>query len=88
MKPEGRTLLGKFRHGFESNVRLNYKQADCKGVRRIQLVQDTVQCRIILNTVTDLGFPKMLRHVVTDKHLKISNVEMRLVTQHPSKGKR
>jgi hypothetical protein len=52
-KPEVRTLLGKFKSGFEGNVRLNYKQAYCKGVKEIRPVLDTVQCRVIQNMVTN-----------------------------------
>jgi hypothetical protein len=40
-KPEGKRPMGKLRHRWEDNVRMNLQEAGCGGMYWIGLAQDT-----------------------------------------------
>jgi len=58
MKPEWKRSLGTSRRRWESNVKMNVKEIVCKGVDSIQLAQNTVQWRALVNMTVNLQIPK------------------------------
>jgi hypothetical protein len=55
--PEGRRPLGRPRHRWEDNIKMDLREIGIDGVNWIQLAQDRVQCRACVNTVINLRFP-------------------------------
>jgi len=58
VKPEGKRPLGKSRHRWESNIRINVKEIGWYGVDWIRPVPDGDQWRAVVNTIMDLRVPQ------------------------------
>jgi hypothetical protein len=56
-KPEGKRPLGRPRHRWEDNIKLDLREIVIDGANGIQLAQDRVQWRAFVNTVTNLRIP-------------------------------
>jgi hypothetical protein len=56
-KPEGKRPLGRLRHRWENNIMSELLEIGIDGVNWIQLAQDGVQWRYIVNTVMNFRFP-------------------------------
>jgi hypothetical protein len=56
-KPEGKRLLGRPRHRWEDNIRMDLREIGWGGMDWIGLAQDRDQWRALVNTVTNLRVP-------------------------------
>jgi hypothetical protein len=56
-KPEGRIPLGRSRHRWENNIRMDLREIRWEGVDWIHLAQDRDQWRAVVNTVMNLQVP-------------------------------
>ena len=56
-KPEGKRPLGRPRHRWENNIKLDLQEVGCGGMDWIELAQDRDRWRALLNAVMNLGVP-------------------------------
>jgi hypothetical protein len=56
-KPEGKRPLGRPRHMWEDNIKLDLREIGIDGANCIRLAQDSVQWRVFVNTVMNLWVP-------------------------------
>jgi hypothetical protein len=56
-RPEGKKPLGRPRHRWEDNIKLDLREICIDGANWIQLAQDRVQWRAFVNTVMNLRVP-------------------------------
>jgi hypothetical protein len=57
VRPEGKRPLGRPRHRWEDNIKLDVREIGIDGANLIQLAQDRVQWRACVNTVMNLRVP-------------------------------
>jgi hypothetical protein len=53
-KPEGKRPLGRPRHRWEDNIRMDLQEVRCGGMDWIGLAQDTDSWRALVNVVMNL----------------------------------
>ena len=56
-KPEGKISLGRTRHRWEDNIKMNFQIAGCGGMDWIELAQDMDRWRALVNAVMNLRVP-------------------------------
>jgi hypothetical protein len=56
-KPEGRIPLGRPRHRWEDNIKMDLKEVGCEGMDWIELAQDRDGWRALVNAVMNLRVP-------------------------------
>jgi hypothetical protein len=56
-RPEGKRPLGRSRHRWEDNIKMDLRETGINGVNWIQLAQDRVQWQACVNTVMNLRVP-------------------------------
>jgi hypothetical protein len=56
-RPEGKRPLGRPRHRWKDNIKMDVREIEIDGANWIQLAQDRVQWRTFLNTVMNLKIP-------------------------------
>jgi hypothetical protein len=56
-KPEGKRPLGRLRHRWEDNIKMDLKEVRCGGIDWIELAQDRDRWRAFVNAVTNLWVP-------------------------------
>jgi hypothetical protein len=56
-RPKGKRPLGKPRHRWEDNIKMDLREIGIEGVNWIQLAQDRVQWWAFVNTVMNLQIP-------------------------------
>jgi glucose dehydrogenase len=56
-KPEGKKPLGRSRHKWVDNIKMNLKETGWGSMDRIDLAQDRDQWRALVNTVMNLRVP-------------------------------
>jgi hypothetical protein len=56
-RPEGKRPLGRPRHEWEDNSKMDLREIGIDGANCIQLTQDRVQLRTFVNTEMNLRFP-------------------------------
>jgi hypothetical protein len=56
-RPEGKRPLGRPRHRWEDNIKMDLREIGVDGANWIQLAQDRVQWRACVNTVMNLWVP-------------------------------
>jgi hypothetical protein len=56
-RPEGKRLLGRYRHRWEDNIKMDPRKIGINGANWIQLAQDRVQWRAFVNMVMNLQVP-------------------------------
>jgi hypothetical protein len=56
-RPEGKRPLGRPRHKWEDNIKMDLREIGIDGANLIQLAQDVVQWRACVNTVMNLRVP-------------------------------
>jgi hypothetical protein len=62
-KTEGKRKLGRLKCKIEDDIEKDFKEMGCENVDCIQLVQDRVQCRDLVNSATNL-----LISCLSDRH--------------------
>jgi len=53
-KPEGKGPLGRLRHRWEDDIKMDLQEIWCGGVDWIELAQDRDGCRTLVNAVMNL----------------------------------
>jgi hypothetical protein len=56
-KPEGKRPLGRPRHRWVGNIKMDLREIGWGGMNWIELVQDKDQWRALVNTAMNLRFP-------------------------------
>jgi hypothetical protein len=56
-KPEGKRLLGKPRHRWEDNIKMNLQEVGCGGMDCIDQAQDRDRWQALVNVVMNLQGP-------------------------------
>jgi hypothetical protein len=56
-RPKGKRPLGRPRHTWEENIKLDLREKRINGVNWIQLAQDRVQWQAFVNMVMNLQVP-------------------------------
>jgi len=56
-KPEGKTPLGRSRHRWEDNIKMDLQEVGCEDMDWIELAQDKDRWRALMNAVMNLRFP-------------------------------
>jgi len=56
-KAKGKRSLGRPRHRWEDNIKMNLQEVGCGGVDRIELAQNRDRWWALVNAVMNLGVP-------------------------------
>ena len=56
-KPEGKRPLGRPRHRWEDNIKMDLQEVGCGGVDWVQLAQDMDRWQVLMNAVMNLQVP-------------------------------
>jgi len=56
-KPEGKRSLGRPRHRWEDNFKMDLQEVGCRDMDWIELTQDRDRWRALVNAVTNLRVP-------------------------------
>jgi len=56
-KPEGRRPLGRPRHRWEDNIRMDLREVGCECVGKMELAQDRDRWRALVSAVMNLRVP-------------------------------
>jgi len=56
-KPEGKRPVGKLRHRWEDNIKMDLQEVGCGGMDWIDLAQDMDKWRSLVNAVINLRVP-------------------------------
>ena len=56
-KPEGKSPLGRPRHRWEDNIKMDFQEVGCCGMDWIEMVQDRDRWRALVSAVMNLRVP-------------------------------
>jgi len=56
-KPEGQRPLGRPRHRWEDNIKMDFQEVGCEGMNWIKLAQDTDRWKALVNEVMNRWVP-------------------------------
>jgi len=57
-KPKGKRPLGRPRHRWEDNIKMDLQEVGCGGMDWIELAQDRNRWRALVNAVTNIQSPQ------------------------------
>jgi len=64
-KPEGKCSLGRPRHSWEDNIKMDLQEVECGGMDWNELSQDRDRWRALLKAVMNLRVPLNARNFLT-----------------------
>jgi len=64
-KPEGKRPLGRHRHRWEDNIKMDVQEVGYEGVDWIELAQDRDRWRLLVNAVMNLRVPQNAGNFLT-----------------------
>jgi len=64
-KPKGKRPLGRPRHRWEDNIKMDLQEVGCRGTDWIDLAQGKDRCRTLVNAVKKLQVPKNVGNFLT-----------------------
>jgi hypothetical protein len=64
-KTEGNRPLGRPRHKWKDNIKMDLQEVGCGGIDWIELTQDRVRCRTLVNMVMNHRVPQNVRNFLT-----------------------
>jgi len=56
-KPEGKRPLGRPRHRWDDNIKMDHQEVGCAGMDLIELAEDRDRWQALVNTVMNLWIP-------------------------------
>jgi hypothetical protein len=56
-KPGGRRPLGRPRHGWEDNIKMDLPEVGCRGLECFNLAEDTGKWWVLVNAIMNLQAP-------------------------------
>jgi len=56
-KPEGKRQLGRPRHRWEDNIKMDLQEVRLEGMNWFDLAQDRDRCRAVVNAVMNIRVP-------------------------------
>jgi hypothetical protein len=56
-QPEGRRPLGRLRHRWEDNIKMDLRELGCGGMGWIELAEDRNRWWALVNVVMNIGVP-------------------------------
>jgi hypothetical protein len=56
-KPDGKRPLGKPRRRWEDNIEVDFQEMGCEGMAWVDIAQDMVSWRVLVNAVMNLRVP-------------------------------
>jgi len=56
-KPEGKRTLGRPRHRWEDNIKMDFQEVGCGGMDWMELAQERDKCRTLVNAEMNLRVP-------------------------------
>jgi len=56
-KPEGKRPLGRPRHRWEDNIKIDLQEVECEGMEWIDMAEDRDGWRTLVNAVMNLRVP-------------------------------
>jgi len=65
-KPEGKTLLGRPRHRWDCNIKMDLHEVGCEGMDWIELAQDRDRWWALVNAVMNLRVPQNAENFLTN----------------------
>ena len=57
MEPEGKISLGRPRHRWEDNIKMDLQEVGCKGMDWLDLAEDRDRWQALVNVVMNLWVP-------------------------------
>jgi len=57
VKPGGKRPLGRPRHSWEDNIKMDHQEVGCGGMNWIKLAQDRDRWRALVNAVMNIRVP-------------------------------
>ena len=64
-KPEGKRPLGRLRHRWEDNIKMDLQEVGCGGMDWIELAQDRDRWQVLVNAVMNLRVPQNMGNFLT-----------------------
>jgi len=64
-KPDGKRPLGRPRHRWEDNIKMDLQEGGCGGMDRIKLAQDSDRWHALVNMVINLRIPQNTENFLT-----------------------
>jgi hypothetical protein len=62
---EGKRPLGRPRRRWEDNIKMDFQEVGCEGMECIELAQDRVRWRALVNAVMNLQVPQNVGNFLT-----------------------
>jgi hypothetical protein len=71
-KPEGKRSLGRLRHRWEDNTKMDLQEVGLGGMDWIKLAQDRDRCQALVNAVMNIQVPQNAGNLTSCKPVSFS----------------